>query len=301
MNKIRIIMLVLSVSLCAFLIYIVSSERHDLPMESSLSPAYILLGKTFGQTNHALTKLMPLNSEDEEAYGNAIRIRYEQYYKEDKNTLYVNSILKKLAVHKKKNFDYTAFILSESYINAFALPGGVIFVTEGLLGSVRNEAELAAVLSHEIGHIELSHCLDAVRMELLAQKAGVETLGQVADFAVNVMLRHSFSKSQEDAADEYALKLLQETEYDLYGLSGTFEMFVREEGETSDHAEIIKEYFMSHPYSEHRLAKAKADAEQWYSENPGRRYRGVKNLSEKVSFYDMPYDDEWTENENPNQ
>ena len=57
--------------------------------------------------------------------------------------------------------------------NAFALPGGVIIVTGGLLKTLKSEAELAAVLSHEMGHIELSHCLDTVRFQLLARKDGV--------------------------------------------------------------------------------------------------------------------------------
>ncbi len=72
-----------------------------------------------------------------------------------------------------------------------------------------------SVMAHEMGHIELGHCFNAVKFELLARKTHEETLGKIADFAVPFLLHPSFSKTQENESDEYAYNLMIESQYDL--------------------------------------------------------------------------------------
>ncbi len=80
------------------------------------------------------------------------------YYSNPEVNQYVKqlgqSIVKKVA---KRDLEYHFYILDTDEINAFALPGGIIFVTKGILKVISNEAELVAVLCHEIAHVEKKH------------------------------------------------------------------------------------------------------------------------------------------------
>ena len=297
MNTTRKILLAVILGFAVFLLVIFSKGIYKLPMDATLSPAFTLLGKQFGYTNHALTKLLPVNDMDEKEYGDAIRMRYEGMESSENgkkiNHLYINSILKNLSRHKKKDFAYTAYIIDEAYMNAFALPGGVIFITSGMLDSLHTEAELAGVIAHEIGHIELSHCLDAVRMQLLAEKTGMKPLGELADFMVNTMFRHTYSKAQEDASDEYAYKMLLETSYNPGGVGAAFDVLAGDSAMPS-RSGIITEYFMSHPHTSLRADKFRQKADNWWKHNEDeRRYNGKRNLQERTSFFKQQFDEEW--------
>ena len=294
MNKLRKILLILSLAFGSLLIIILAAGKYNTPMKTTLSPAFMLLGKPIGYTNHALTKILPVGEADEKEYGDAIRLRYGQYETNDKNNKYVNVLIKHLSKNKKKSFPYTVYIINESYMNAFALPGGVIFITEGLINNLSSESELAGVIAHEIGHIELSHCLDTVRMELVARKIGMAPAGELADFAVNILFRHSYSKTQEDAADEYAFALLKETKYTPFGISNAFKSMINEYPSDQKTADVIKEYFMSHPHLELRADKFEHKAKEWLDNHEGeKRYLGELNIQNKISFYQKTYEDEW--------
>lgn len=79
---------------------------------------------------------------------------------------YINDLGQKLVSKvSKKNLKYTFFILDSNEINAFALPGGFIFISRGTLQILSNEDELAAILLHEIAHIEEDHVLNFIEKE----------------------------------------------------------------------------------------------------------------------------------------
>ena len=86
----------------------------------------------------------------------------------------------------------------------------------------QRDPELVAVLAHELGHIEQGHCVDAVKFRLLAEKLGERTFGQIVDFAVQMLVAHSFSKTQEDEADEYAYTAVVNGPYDPRGVGDSF-------------------------------------------------------------------------------
>ena len=71
-------------------------------------------------------------------------------------------------------------------------------------------------------HIERGHCFDAIKYELTFRKIKAPTIGQLADFTFSLFLRHSFSKTQENAADEYGYDLLLLTKYDPLAFSDAF-------------------------------------------------------------------------------
>lgn len=84
--------------------------------------------------------------------------RFGGIYKDKKLSFYVTRIGTKLTQFSElPNLTYTFTVLNDEKVNAFALPGGYIYVTRGLLAIAANEAELAGVLAHEIGHITARH------------------------------------------------------------------------------------------------------------------------------------------------
>lgn len=66
------------------------------------------------------------------------------------------------ALSSRPEIEYTFFVLETDEINAFALPGGIVFITTGALKVMGNEAELAAILAHEVAHVDNGHCLQAI-------------------------------------------------------------------------------------------------------------------------------------------
>lgn len=82
----------------------------------------------------------------------------------------IDLIGRKLAAHSsRKNLKYTFTVLDDRMVNAFAAPGGFIYITTGILSRLKNEDEIAAVLGHEIGHVVHKHSLKALQRRLIAQ------------------------------------------------------------------------------------------------------------------------------------
>ncbi|MBM9500933.1 M48 family metallopeptidase [Leptospira sp. 201903071] len=273
-------------------------EQIQTERTSTLAPFYQILGKPIRTMNRALTKVLSVDSLDEKEYGDAIRERFSELKNVgDKDYDYLNQLIGSLTVYKQKPFDYTVYIMEEESPNAFALPGGVIFVTRGLLETLKSEHELISVLSHEIGHIEKSHCMDGIRFELLAKKIGTDTLGKLADFAFQTMTRHAYNKTQEDEADEYAYDLILNTTYDPNGVGLAFLRLEKYSPETgSKKAKLFSEYFQSHPHMDLRREKFSERANLWWENHPEeRRYKGIRNLKSRITFEKKDYEEEWTE------
>ncbi|MCU0847145.1 MAG: M48 family metallopeptidase [Spirochaetes bacterium] len=268
------------------------------PMESTLSPAFQLFGKSTASMSRALTRIVPVNDIDEREFGVSISDKYASAESTGtKEHAYVNCVLKSVTAFARKPFRYRAYVIDNPHPNAFAMPGGVIFVTKKLLETLKSESELAAILAHETGHIELSHCLDAVRFELAAKKIGRATAGKLADLAVNLLLRHSYSKTQEDEADSYAYRLILETRYDPYGLPGAFASLSVSGGAPPERreADLIRDYANSHPPLALRIEKYGQKAGHWRKSHPlEKRYSGVNNLKELACFAEKSdYPGEW--------
>jgi beta-barrel assembly-enhancing protease len=131
---------------------------------------------------------------------------------------------------------YHFLVLNSDDINAFATPSGLVFVTRGLLRCCRNEDALAAVLAHEIGHIELRHGIQAIKKARITEAlttiaaegaktfgsrevaALTETFGGTITDITNTMIEKGYSRSSEYEADQKAVTLLRRVGYDPNGL-----------------------------------------------------------------------------------
>jgi predicted Zn-dependent protease len=143
---------------------------------------------------------------------------------------YVNQVGRWLALQAERpDLPWQFGILDDNDINAFASPGGYIFITKGLLARMRSEAELAGVLAHEISHVLRKHHLQAIkkgaRSELLAEFAndaieqnGVDPRLQKLVGAGTEIYARGLDKNDEFEADRMGIVIAARAGYDPYGL-----------------------------------------------------------------------------------
>ncbi|MBI3208027.1 MAG: M48 family metalloprotease [Candidatus Solibacter usitatus] len=201
---------------------------------------------------------------------------------------YVDAVGQRLAKHVvRKEISYTFHVISSSEQNAFALPGGHVFVHEGLLGQMRTEAELAGVLGHEIAHVDSRHCIERFQVQLRLRRIGLENLNLLADVAKKLMTIH-YAKYQEFDADLLGLRLVVEAGYDPNGISDLFTRVFREYRHTPDSAletmvrlpiDALTEYLRSHPLSADRVRRLKAAQSAYARKHDGKKvYRGGEDF-----------------------
>ena len=269
--------------------------RVGTPLKSSLAPVFQVLGHATQALDSLIARVVPVDSLDERELGQVIAVRYNrEANKADLDFIYLNELVKNFARALKKPFEYKVYVLDQQEPNALALPGGVVLVTRGLLNVMNSEAELVAVLAHELGHIERDHCFEAAKFQLLAQRVGLQTYGQIADLVVKLLIGHTFSKTQEDQADEYAYEFLIHSSYDPRGVGESFaQMLTYGQGKKGltakeSRANVLRDYFMSHPPLAIRKEKFMERANAWWRAHPTeRRYVGKWNLERRKSFYDF--------------
>ncbi|MEI7488988.1 MAG: M48 family metallopeptidase [Chryseobacterium sp.] len=282
---------------CSFVfIVLFSSLGSPQNSEISFSPIFQLLGKAPQSVSRSVTKVLPIDSVDEGELGTYILSHYDdgslKVLNEDKALDYLVSVGRKLERYKRKPFPYVLRLEQSELPNAMALPGGVILVTSGLLKVLKSESELVSVLAHEMGHVELSHCFDAVKYEILTKKILNTDLGMMADFARNFLIKHSFSKTQEDEADSYGFQLLSNSEYDPTSLSRAFLRLNESSSKsyTNTSANPLRDYFSSHPPLQNRIEKFSSEAQIWWTSHRGQsRYIGVQNFIDKVDLSQKDY------------
>jgi predicted Zn-dependent protease len=178
---------------------------------------------------------------------------------------------------ERPNLPWRFVVLQDDTVNAFAAPGGYVFVTRGLVARLHNEAELAGALGHEIAHVVLKHQLAAIRrdagsqllgtftQDAVAQRAGQASIPpQVVD-AVSSQAKTLYSrgldKSDEYAADRLGAQLAARAGYDPYGLMAVLETLDSMDANDSSLALLYK----THPRPADRMTEletisAKLDA-----------------------------------------
>ncbi len=140
-----------------------------------------------------------------------------QLYNNRQVQQYVDQVGQRLvAASDSRDIPYTFQVVSSNEVNAFATPGGFVYVTTGLLQEADNEAQLASVLAHEIAHINERHSVQALRRAVLAQgiaeTAGVET-SALAQVGYQVAFELPRSRDFEYDADAAGLQILQAAGY----------------------------------------------------------------------------------------
>jgi predicted Zn-dependent protease len=187
-------------------------------------------------------------------------------------TEYVQSIGNRLAAVSDVPLPYEFTVLNSSVPNAWALPGGKIAVNRGLLTEINSEAELAAVLGHEIVHAAARHTAQQMSRGQLIQ--GVVLATSVAtsntsygDYAVGgaaaaaQLITTKYGRGAELESDKYGMKYMHKAGYDPQGAVALQETFVRlSEGQNQD---WLSGLFASHPPSGERVQANRKTAKKW--------------------------------------
>ncbi len=183
-------------------------------------------------------------------------------------TAYVNRVGQRVAVQTRTG-PYTFTTLNSPVLNAFAVPGGYIYVTRDLVALANDEAELASVLGHEVGHVAAKHSkarnnrsiFSQIGAILVATVTGSQQIGQLVS-QVGQGLLLSFSRSQENEADALGVRYLTATGYDpnasprfLASLGAASSLDDRLNGRDQ---RAIPSWGRTHPLSEDRVRRTTA-------------------------------------------
>lgn len=189
---------------------------------------------------------------------------------------YVNALGRWLALQTERpDLPWTFGVLDDPGYNAFATPGGYIFVTRGLVERMRTEAELAGVLAHEIGHVLKKHHLNAftknagvgVVAEIADRKAG----GQVGAFAGPIinLFSKGLDQAEEFEADRIGVVIAARAGYDPFGLPAVLQTLQAQSGQDNHFALM----FATHPSPSARIAeldKTMGNAFDAFTPQPGK-------------------------------
>jgi predicted Zn-dependent protease len=269
-------LLPLTLILAAGIAAIVAAEWQHITARPS--PQAILSAAADAQ--HELTRIPAhydvLSDADEIAIGNQLAADYNSELQPTDTTAaqraankateaYLQTIGLRVAAHARRKLPWRFhYIPDPSFVNAFALPGGHVFVGEGLLRLMHSEDALAGVLGHEVTHIDLRHCAERVQTEAHLRNLGL--LGSLAGIPVEVFLA-GYSKEQELEADRDGATLAVNTGYSPQGILQLFAEFQKLEQSSepatppSDPVDeaanlslaTLNGYFASHPPAAERI------------------------------------------------
>ena len=188
-------------------------------------------------------------------------------------TSYVNAIVRRLSAQAGgPDFTYQAKVVDSAEINAFALPGGFVYVNRGLISAVRNESELAGVLAHEIAHVAERHGTEQATKAYGAQ-AGVGLLAQllagrdrrlglpeqiIGSLGVNAAFM-KFSRDAENEADHVGAQIMARAGYDPMAMATFFDLL---QAQKRSNPNAVAKFFSSHPPASDRSARIRAYASQ---------------------------------------
>jgi len=210
---------------------------------------------------------------------------------------YVDAVGQIVAQHvSRRGIVYRFHVVDSAAINSFALPGGQIFVTSGMLNFIQSEAELAAILGHEISHVDLRHCIERYQYEAKLKKAGMPEAAQMVETA-HLLATFSFARYLESDADAQGERMTIESGYDPAAAAALFRRMQAHLGERVRTAattpggevaqslgEALVSFFRTHPPSLERARELDAMVARQRSSLRGRSfYIGRQNAAERVA------------------
>ncbi len=206
---------------------------------------------------------------------------------------YVTEVGRKVTQNTERpDVQYKFFIVDSPIVNAFALPGGYIYVSRGLLALANNEAELASVLGHEAGHITGRHSAErysrgvvtTLGAGVLGAVIGSQGASQALSLGTNLYLS-SYSRGQENEADTLGIRYMARGGY-YPEASPSFLYSLQRESELEQALDGQKNagmnYMSTHPATADRVAKTKSEAAAYPQNGAQNRDRHLQQISGMV-------------------
>lgn len=185
---------------------------------------------------------------------------------------YVAQLGKRMAAASERpNLPWEFHVVDDASVNAFALPGGFIYVTRGLMTSINDEAELATVIGHEIGHVTNRHSVQQISKAQLAQlglgigsilSSDIARFGQLASAGLSILFL-KYSRDAENQADQAGFRYALHQNYDVREMTRVFQTLDRI-SQTSGGGKL-PEWLATHP-------------------NPGNRIKHIEQMLDTVKL-----------------
>ncbi|MBN2096882.1 MAG: M48 family metalloprotease [Candidatus Omnitrophica bacterium] len=165
----------------------------------------------------------------------------------------------------RKDISYSFTALEDEKVNAFALPGGYIYINTGALEKADSDDEIAGVLAHEIGHITARHSMKRLQASLGYNLISILAIAAAkdarykrgADLAFDQIML-GYSREDEFMADRLAIKYLKKSQYDAQAVVSFLEKLRQIEKE-APLKPLVARYYRSHPYLPERISSAKQE------------------------------------------
>lgn len=183
---------------------------------------------------------------------------------------YIERIGERLvSVVQGPEFPYQFKVVNVSDVNAFALPGGFMYVNRGLIEAASSEAELAGVMAHEIAHVALRHGTNQASKAYLAQAgfgalggllgkgSTADIMGAIGGFGLNATFM-KFSRTAEEQADVVGAQMLAKVGYDPMSMADFFEKLREQSGKDPSK---LEQFFSSHPAPANRAQRIRKEIE----------------------------------------
>lgn len=187
-------------------------------------------------------------------------------YKDQALQAYVNQVGQKVVANtERKDVQYKFFVVDSPIVNAFALPGGYIYLSRGLLALANNEAEMAGVLAHEAGHITGRHSAErysrgvvtTLGASILSVAIGSDGASQALGVGTDLYLK-SYSRGQESQSDSLGIRYLSRAGYHPYGMTGFLKSLnadtMLESKIDGNGGDPAASYFSTHPATAQRVS-----------------------------------------------
>ncbi len=195
-------------------------------------------------------------------------------YEDQKIQQFINQKGKQMAqVSHRPELKYTFKVLDSPVINAFALPGGYVYFTRGIMAHFNNEAEFAGVLGHEIGHITARHSVKQHTSQLLGNLglfAGVIVSPAFRQFAEQTsqglgLMFLKFGRNHETESDQLGVEYSTKIGYDAHEMAGFFETLNRLQAKAGV---SLPDFLSTHPNPADRETKVHTLADEWQTKYP---------------------------------
>ena len=163
---------------------------------------------------------------------------------------------------ERPNLPWSITVVDDPIVNAFALPGGPVFITRGILAHMNSEAELVSVLGHEIGHITAKHSVAQMSQQQLGQiglvaamivKPGLAQFGEAASQALGILFL-KYGRDAESQADELGFRYMTTSGYDPSEMTSMFRTLERLSGGGESEGKM-PEWLSTHPDPGNRVQK----------------------------------------------
>jgi predicted Zn-dependent protease len=195
-------------------------------------------------------------------------------------------------VSKRNQIAYTFHVVDSDEVNAFAVPGGYLYVNRGLIEAADSESELAGVLGHEIGHVVGRHSARQMTQQLglavIASMALGEDPGLIAQLTAQILATGaitSYSRDMESEADGYGVQELYDAGIDPNGLATFFDKLVAMRG--GEGGGTLEKFFSTHPDPGARASAVRSQAARLPAK-PGLRQDSPAFQSTKARVLALP-------------